>query len=114
MRCLVSSLFVPGGQTFCLSPGDKHFLHTAGRGGQTFFTYRGGGQTFLHRGGDKHFMLEAVSDDIDEKMIVNEANFLVSEVKIFQLLIMCLLLYQMLEHDYRKARTYFTPLALSS
>ena len=55
-------LFVPGGQTFLthMRGGDKHFLHTGGRGGQTFFTYRGGDKHFCIEGGDKHFLLEAV------------------------------------------------------
>ena len=47
-------LFVPGGQTICLSPG-----------GQTFFTHR--------RGGDKHF-IGGGFDDVDVEMDVSEAN----------------------------------------
>ena len=39
-------LFVPGGQTICLSPLDKHFSHT-GEGGANIFR-------------DKCFMLEVV------------------------------------------------------
>ena len=43
VRCPL--LFVPGGQTICLSPG-----------GQTFLTHRwGGGQTNCLSPGDKHF-----------------------------------------------------------
>ena len=43
-----------GGQTNCLSPGDKHFSHTSGGGTNKLFVPRG--QTFFtHRGGDKHF-----------------------------------------------------------
>ena len=64
MRCLVSSLFVPGGQTFLthMRGGDKHFLHTGGRGGQTFFVEGSGAY-----------------DDVDEEMVVSVANIFVSE-----------------------------------
>ena len=47
-------LFVPGGQTICLSPG-----------GQTFFVGGGGG-----------------FDDVDEEIDVSKANFPVSEANI--------------------------------
>ena len=47
---------------FCLSPGDKHFLHT-GEGGTNIFTLRGG-QTFFVGGGGGH-------DDVDEEMDVS-------------------------------------------
>ena len=66
-------MFVPGGQTFPTHRrgGDKHFSHTGGRGGQTFFTH-GGGQTFFFGGGGGY-------DDVDEELNVSEANFPVSE-----------------------------------
>ena len=56
-------LFVPGGQTICLSPrgqtflthrrgGDKHFSHTGEGGGQTFLTHRKeGGTNISHKQG---------------------------------------------------------------
>ena len=43
-------------------PEDKHFLHTGGRGGQTFYVVGGVGH-----------------DDVDEEMYVNEAHILVSK-----------------------------------
>ena len=80
-------LFVPGDKQFvcprgtnisCTQErgGDKHFSHTGGRGGQTFFTQRGGGQTFFVGGGGGY-------DDVDEEIDMNEASFLVSEGNIF-------------------------------
>ena len=73
VRLSVTLLFVPGGQTICLSPGgqtflthrwgegqtnclspgDKHFSHTGG-GGQTN-CLSPGDKHFLHTEGDKHF-----------------------------------------------------------
>ena len=63
----------PGGQTICLSPRDKHLLHTGGRGtnifhtqggGDKHFCIEGGGQTFFVGGGGGH-------DDADKKMDVS-------------------------------------------
>ena len=91
VRLCVTLLFVPGGQTICLSPGDKHFLHTeeggtnishtqegggtnifhTQEGGQTFFTHRGGTNIFVGGGGSY--------DDEDEEIDVSEANIFVSE-----------------------------------
>ena len=58
-------MFVYGGQIFLTHRrgGDKHFSHTVGRGGQTF--YVGGGGAF---------------DDVNDEMVVSVANFHVSEV----------------------------------
>ena len=87
-------LFVPRGQTICLSPGgqtflshrrggDKHFSHTGGDKhfcilwmGTNIFASRGGGQTFFVGGGSGY-------DDVDEEINVSEANIFVSEVNIF-------------------------------
>ena len=55
--------------TFVCPPGDKHFPHTVGGGGQTFFTDRGG-QTFYVGGGGAY-------DDVDEEVDVSKANNLV-------------------------------------
>ena len=70
----VTFLFVPGGQTICLSPGDKHFSHTGGGGtnklfvprGQTFLTHRGGGQTFffIHRGTNIFLMMMIIVENV--------------------------------------------------
>ena len=89
----MSSLFVPGGQTFCLSPGDKHFLYTGGTnisytqrrgegGGNNLFVPRG--QTFLyHSGGGQTFSVEGGGDNYDvygeDERDVSEANILASE-----------------------------------
>ena len=58
---------------FCLSPG-----------GQTFLTHRrGGDKHFSHTGrrGDKHYFVggSGAYDDVDEEMVVSEANIFVSE-----------------------------------
>ena len=42
--------------------------------GKNIFTLRGG-QTFLHRGEGQTFFVGAY-DDVDEEMVVSEANFL--------------------------------------
>ena len=69
-------LFVPGGQTICLSPRGTNISCTQERGGQTFLTHRRGGdkhfshtvgrggQTFFVGGGGDH-------DDVDEEMDVS-------------------------------------------
>ena len=49
-----------GGQTVCLSPGEKHFSHFFNtRGGQTFL-YQGGDKVFTQRGENKYLMLVVV------------------------------------------------------
>ena len=55
----------PGDKQIVCPPGDKHFSHTEGRGGQTFFVGGGGGFR-----------------DVDEEIDVSEANFPVSEANI--------------------------------
>ena len=62
-------LFVPGGQTICLSPG-----------GQTFLTHRrGGDKHFYIEGGQKFFVGGSVGfDDVEEEIDVSEANICVS------------------------------------
>ena len=64
----------------CLSPGDKHFSHTGGRGGTNIFHTQGGGTNiFLLRGGQTFFVGGGGAyDDDDEEMVVSIANFLVS------------------------------------
>ena len=68
--CVRYVLFVPRGQTICLSPGgqtfsthtgggDKHFSTTGG-GGTNIFALRGG-QTFFVGGSGGH-------DDVDKEM----------------------------------------------
>ena len=57
VRVCVTLLFVPGGQTNCLSPGDKHFSHTA-------------------RGGNKHFLMMKIMIEN-----VSEANILSSKAR---------------------------------
>ena len=67
----------PGGQTYLThrKGGDKHFLHTGGRGGgANIFTLRGE-QTFYVGGDDAY-------DDVDEEMDLSEANFPASEENI--------------------------------
>ena len=78
-----NALFVPWGQTICLSPtqergGGKHLSQTGG-GDKHFYIEGGtnilpgqGGQTFYVGGGGAY-------DDDSEEMDVSEANFLVSE-----------------------------------
>ena len=84
-------LFVPRGQTICLSSGDKHFLHTWEGGTNISHTQEGGGDKhFSHTGGgtniftwgQQKFYVEGIGgyDDVDEEMDVSEANIFVSEV----------------------------------
>ena len=65
-------LFVPGGQTICLSPGDKHFYIERG---QTLLLWVGGQIFFVGDG--------VAYDDVDEEMVVSKANIFVSEANIF-------------------------------
>ena len=44
MCVCVTLLFVPGGQTICLSPGEQIFIIHSRGGGQTFFVVGGGGR----------------------------------------------------------------------
>ena len=65
-----------GGQTNCLSPGDKHFSHTSG----------GGGQTNCLSPGDKHFLHTEGGTNIFLMMMitvgnVSGANILSSEAR---------------------------------
>ena len=67
-------LFVPGGQTICLSPGGQTFFtHRWGggtnnfdiwRGGQTFFTQRGGTNIFATQGGTNIFATQGGGTNI--------------------------------------------------
>ena len=73
--CLsVTLLFVPGGQTICLSPG-----------GQTFLTHRWGGQTNCLSPGDKHFLYMGGTNIFLMMMIIVEnvsgANIASSEAR---------------------------------
>ena len=43
-----------GGQTVCLSPGEKHFSHTR-KGGIKLFSYKGGTNIFVSRGGQSFY-----------------------------------------------------------
>ena len=57
----MKTVWSPGGQTNCLSPGDKQFVCPPG---DKLFLHTGeGGTNISHTeegGGNKHFMLEAV------------------------------------------------------
>ena len=85
-------LFVPGGQTICLSPGGQTiFIHSRGTnifhtqvGGTNIFTLRGD-KHFCIEGGDKHFFVGGgvAYDDVDEETVASKANFLGSEANIF-------------------------------
>ena len=80
------NLFVPGGQTNCLSPG-TNISYTQERAGETFLTHkREGEQTFLHRGGRQTFFVgsSGAYDDVDEEMVVSEATKLSAGVRIFR------------------------------
>ena len=67
--------------TFCLYPGDKqfvcppwgkHFLHTGGRGEQTFLLGEGDKHFYLGRGGQTFFVGGGGAyDDVDEELVVN-------------------------------------------
>ena len=66
----------------CLSPGDKHFLHT-GEGGQTFITHRGrtniltlrgGTNIFTQEGGGKQTFGIGGGDGYDDIDVVSEAS----------------------------------------
>ena len=71
--CVRHMMFVHQGQTNRLSPGDKHFLHKEGGGGQTFLTHGGGTNIFTYTG-DKHFLLVVVVATII--LIVSKTNIL--------------------------------------
>ena len=62
----------PGDKQFVCPLGDKKFSYTAG--GDKHFSHTGGG--------DKHFFVGGgvAYDDVDEEMVVSEANIFVSEV----------------------------------
>ena len=80
--------------TFCLSPGDKHFahtggrgkhiLHTRGRGGSNIFHTQGGANIFHTQGGTNIFTLRGgqtfydggggTYGDVVEELVVSEAR----------------------------------------
>ena len=70
-------LFVPRGQTICLSPRGQTFL--TNRGGQTFLHHWG--ENILHKVVDEHFVgIGGGDNDVDgEEEDVSEANIFVSE-----------------------------------
>ena len=80
------TLLVGGGQTICLSLGDKHFSHTGGGEGQTICLYPGG-QTICLSPGDKHFSHTAWGGDKHFSIImmmiknVSEANILSTKAR---------------------------------
>ena len=73
-------LFVPGGtNNFHTQQGGTNIFHTQ-VGGTNIFTLRGD-KHFCIEGGDKHFFVGGgvAYDDVDEEIVVSEANIFVSE-----------------------------------
>ena len=68
----------PSGALFCLSPGEKHFSHTAGGGTNNLFVPRGTNISLIQlKGeGDKHFSIIMMMIEN-----VSEANILSSEAR---------------------------------